>query len=121
MSVVSYEVAHALNQRAGRSGIPLATRIFVQRMKVYGELMKHGKVVPHPTVLDELARRLIIRASAREALEEHEPRQKRSEEQLPLSRPTKTFEPGTSVSFTDTPQANEQKRQCEDDIWDPRL
>ena len=25
------------------------------------------------------------------------------------------------VSFTDTTQANEQKRQCEDDIWDPRL
>ena len=43
-------------------------------MKVYGELMEHGEVVLHPTVVDEgdeLARRFIIRASAREALEEH--------------------------------------------------
>ena len=42
-------------------------------MKVYGELIEHGEVVPHPKVLDEgdeLARRFIIRASAREALEE---------------------------------------------------
>ena len=43
-------------------------------MKVYGELMEHGEVVSHPTVVDEgdeLARRFIIRASAREALEQH--------------------------------------------------
>ena len=43
-------------------------------MKVFGELMEDGEVVPHPEVLDEgdeMARRFIIRASAREALEEH--------------------------------------------------
>ena len=52
MSVVSYEVAHALIQRAGRLGILPATRVFGQRMKVYGELMEHGKVVPQPKVVD---------------------------------------------------------------------
>ena len=74
MSTVSNEVAHALNQRAGRFGTPPATRVFGQRMKVCGELMEYGEVVHHPKVLDEgdeLARRLFIRASAREALEEH--------------------------------------------------
>ena len=43
-------------------------------MKVYGKLTEHGEVVPHPNVVDErdeLARRFIIRASAREALERH--------------------------------------------------
>ena len=66
MSVVSYEVAHALNQRAGRLGILAATRVFEQRMKGHGELKEHGEVVPHPKVVDEgdeLARRFIIRAS----------------------------------------------------------
>ena len=36
--------------------------------------MEHGEVVPHPKVVDEgheLTRRFIIRATAREALEEH--------------------------------------------------
>ena len=50
------------------------TRVFGQRMKVYGQLMEHGEVVHHPKVVDEgdeLARRFVIRASAREALEEH--------------------------------------------------
>ena len=73
MSVVSNEVAHALNQRAGRLGI-LPHEFFGQRMKVYGQLVEHGEVVPHPKVVDEgdeLARRFIIRASAREAFEEH--------------------------------------------------
>ena len=71
MPVVSYEVAHELNQRAGRLGFLPATRVFGQRMKVYGELVEHGEVVPHPKVVDEgdeLARRFIIRASAREGL-----------------------------------------------------
>ena len=70
MSIVSYKVAHALNQGAGRSSPP-ATQVFGQRVKVHGELMEHGEVVPHRTVVDEgdeLARRFIIRASAREAL-----------------------------------------------------
>ena len=74
MSVASYEVAHELNQIAARLGIPPATRVFGQRMKVYGVLMEHGEVVPPPKVMDEgdeLARRFIFRASAREALEEH--------------------------------------------------
>ena len=67
MSVVSYEVAHALNQRAGRLGIHPATRVFGLRMKVCSELMEHGEVVPHPKVADEgdeLARRFIVRAFA---------------------------------------------------------
>ena len=54
MSVVSYEVAHALNQKVG---VPPATRVF-------------GPVVPHPKVVeegDELATRFIIRTSVREA------------------------------------------------------
>ena len=71
MSIVSFEVARALNQRAGRLGIPTATRVFGQRMNVSGELMEHGEVVLHPKVLDEgdeLARRFIVRASAREVL-----------------------------------------------------
>ena len=86
MSVVSYEVAHALRQRAGRLGLspphppllpsPLhpATRVFGQRMKVHGKQMEDGEVVLHPKVVDEgdeLTRRFIIRASAQEALEKH--------------------------------------------------
>ena len=51
-----------------------ATRVFGQRMKVYGELMEHGEVVPHPKVLDE--------GEARETLEEHAA-SKATEEQLP--------------------------------------
>ena len=49
MSIVSYEVAHALNQRNGRLAMQPATRVFGQRMMVYGELMEHGEVVLHPT------------------------------------------------------------------------
>ena len=63
MSIDSFEVAHALNQRAGRLGMVPATRVFGQRMKVYGELMEHGEVVLHPKVLDEgdeLARRFSV-------------------------------------------------------------
>ena len=74
MSVVSCEVAHTLNLKAGRLGILPATRVFGQRMKVYVELMEHGEVVLHPKVMDEgdeLARLFIIQTSAREALEEH--------------------------------------------------
>ena len=72
MSVVSYEVAHTPNQRAGRLGT-LPTRVLGQRM-VHGELVDTGRSFPIPKVADEgdeLARRFIFRASAREALEEH--------------------------------------------------
>ena len=65
VSVVSYEVAHALN--------PPATRVCGQQMKVSGELTEYGEVVPHPNAVDErdeLARRFIIRA-AREVLGRH--------------------------------------------------
>ena len=97
MSSVSYEVAHVLNQRAGRLGIPPATRVFGQRMKVYGELMEHGEVDPHPTVVDEgdeLARRCcIVRASAREALEEHAAAEAVRRAGAARSRPMRTFEP----------------------------
>ena len=84
-SIVSYEVSHALIQRAGRLGIPPVTRLFGQRMKVHGELMEHG--VHHPTVVDqgaEQGRRFIMRTSSREALEEHVASKAiKSEEQLP--------------------------------------
>ena len=46
MSIVSNEVAQALNRRAGSLEIRPATRVLGQRMKVYGELMEHGEVVP---------------------------------------------------------------------------
>ena len=68
MSIVNHEVAHALNQRAGRLDIHPSTRVSGQRMKVFGECVEHREVVPHPKVVDEgdeLARRFIIRASAR--------------------------------------------------------
>ena len=102
MSVVSYEVADALNQRAGRSGILPATRVFGQQVKVYGELMDNGEVVPHPTVVDEgdeLARRFIIRASARGALEEHAAAEAKRRAATTRSQPMKTFEPGTLCFF----------------------
>ena len=65
------------------------------------------EVVLHPKVDegDELARRCIIRASAREALEEH------AASEAISCHAMKTFEPGT-LCFC---------YQCEDDIWDPRL
>ena len=102
MSIVSYEVAYALNQRAGRLGILPATRVFGQRMKVYGELMEHGEVVPHLKVLDEgeeLARRCIIRASPREALEEHAASVPIGRAAATRSWPLKTSEPGTLCFF----------------------
>ena len=102
MSVVSYEVAHALNQRAGRLGILTATRVFGQRTKVHGELMEHGEVVPYPKVLDEgdeLARRFLIRASAREASEEHAASEAIRRAAATRSRPMKTFKPRTLYFF----------------------
>ena len=101
-SVVSYEVAHALNQRAGMLGILLFTRVFGLRTNVYGELMEHGEVVPHPTVVDEgdeLARRFIIRVSARKDLEEHAASEAIRRAAATHSRAMKTFEPGTLCVF----------------------
>ena len=70
-------------------------------MKVYGELMEHGEVVPHPKVVDEgdEARRFIIRASAREALEEHAASEAIRRAAATRSRPMRTFEPGTLCFF----------------------
>ena len=71
-------------------------------MMVYGELMEHGEVVLHPAVLDEedeLARRFIIRASAREALEEHAAAEAIRRAAATRARPMKTFEPGTICFF----------------------
>ena len=71
-------------------------------MKVYGELTEHGEVVPHPKVVDEgdeLARRFIIRASAREALEEHAASKAIRSAAATRSRPVKTSEPGTLCFF----------------------
>ena len=102
MSVVSYEVAHSLNRRAGRFGIPPATLVFGQRMKVYVELTEHGEVVPHPKVVDEgdeLARRFTIRASAREASEKRAASEAIRRAAATRSRPMKTFEPGTLCFF----------------------
>ena len=97
MSVVSYEVAHALGQTAGRSGPP-AARVFGQRMKVHGKQMKDGEVVLHPKVVDEgdeLTRRFIIRASAREALEKHAASAAIRRAAATRSRQMKTFDTGT--------------------------
>ena len=102
MSILSYEVAHAPNQRAGRLGTYPATRAFGQRMKVYSELMEHGEAVRHPTVVDEgdeLARRFIIRASAREALEEHASAEAIRRAAATRSHPMTTFEPSTLCFF----------------------
>ena len=66
-------------------------------MKVYGELMEHGEVVPHPKVVvegDELARRFIVRTSARGAASEAIRRAVAT-----FSRPVKMFEPGTLCFF----------------------
>ena len=89
-------------------GTAPATRVFGQRKKVYGELMEHGEVVLHPKVLDkgdELARRFIIRASAREALEDDAASESIRRASATRSGPMKTFEPGT-VSFTGTTPGN---------------
>ena len=102
MSIDSFEVAHALNQRAGRLGMVPATRVFGQRTKVYGELVEHGEVVLHPKVLDEgdeLARRFIIRTSAREASEEHAASEAIIRAAATRSRPMKTFESDTLCFF----------------------
>ena len=67
-------------------------------MKACGELMEHGEVVLHPKVLDEgdeLAGRFIIRASAREALEEHAASEAIRRATATRSRPMKTFERGS--------------------------
>ena len=106
MSVVSCEVARALNQRAGRFGSLPAIRVFGQRVKVHGELMEQGEVVPHPKVVDdgdELATRFINRAPTREALEENAASEAIRRAAATRSRSMKTFEPGTSVSSTDYP------------------
>ena len=82
-----------------------ATRLFVQRMKVYGELMEHEEVVPHPKVLDEvdeLARRFIFRASARVALEVHA-----ASEAIRRAASTRS----RSVFLTNTTQANERTQR----------
>ena len=75
---------------------------FGQRMKVYGELMEHGEVVHHPTVVDEgdeLASRFIIRASAREALEENAASEAIRRAAAARFRPLKFFEPVTFCFF----------------------
>ena len=59
----------------------------------------------HPTVVDEgdeLARRFIIRASAREALEEHAAVEAIRRAAATRSQPMKTFEPGTVCFFLQT-------------------
>ena len=71
-------------------------------MKVYSELMEHGEVVRHPTVVDEgdeLARRFIIRASAREALEERASAEAIRRAAATRSHPMTTFEPSTLCFF----------------------
>ena len=86
MSVVSYEVAHALNQKVGRSPSDTSFR----------------PVVPHPKVVeegDELATRFIIRTSVREALEEHAASEAVRRAAATRSWPMKTFEPCTLCFF----------------------
>ena len=111
LSAVSYEVVHVLNQRAGRLGISPATRVFGQRMKVYGRTdgTRRGRV---------LIRRWWMKETSWQDVSSYGGP---ARELWTRSQPMKTFEPGTLVSFADTTQANERKRQCEDDIWDPQL
>ena len=76
-------------------------------MKVYGERTEHGEVVSHPEVLDEgdeLARRFTIRASAREALEEHAASEAIRRAAATRSRPMKRSTPVPSVSFRTLPR-----------------
>ena len=68
VSVVSYEIVHALNQRAGG-----ATPVFGQQTKVHddsepGEAIFHSNVVGK---IDQLTRSLITQASARVFLERY--------------------------------------------------
>ena len=125
MSIVSCEVAHALDQRAGRLGIHPATRFFGQRLKVDGELMEHGEVVPHSEgfLMKETSwPDLSLFGRRRERPWKNMLLLKRSEEQLqhiPGQRRHSSLV--LFLSCTGTTQANERKRQCEDGIWDPRL
>ena len=95
MSIVSFEVAHTLNQRAGRLGIPATTRVFGQGVNVCGELMEHGEAVLRPKGLDERdeqARRFIISGvAASEAIRRAA---------AARSRPMKTFEHPLFLSQT---------------------
>ena len=100
-------------QQGGRaplpSPLPPAARVFGQRMKVHGKQMKDGEVVLHPKVVDEgdeLTRRFIIRASAREALEKHAASAAIRRAAATRSRQMKTFDTGTQCLFTDTTQTN---------------
>ena len=85
--------------------------------------MEHGEVVSHPMVLDEgdeLARRFTIRASAREALEEpaaSEAIRSACGHTFPANEDIRTR---CSLFLLQT-LPRQRKRQCEDDIWDPRL
>ena len=57
-----------------RLGIPPAIRVFGQPMQFYVELTEQGEVIFHSTVvgeINELARRLVVRASEREVVERH--------------------------------------------------
>ena len=68
MRLAGIEVAAALNQRPGPSGISPGTMLFGQRMKLYAELYADGEPALHP--LDNnnaLARQLQIRSAAKQS------------------------------------------------------
>ena len=64
LSIVSYEVVQALNQRTGGWESPNNARVWSAR-EPCGEMMEHGKVVFHSNVVDmrALARRFVIQES----------------------------------------------------------
>ena len=87
-----------------------ATRVFGQPMKFYVKLMKHGEFIFHSTVVDEI---WMKETSWQNALSLGRPRERPWKNMLLRKR---SGEP--SVSFTDTTQANERIRQCENDTSD---
>ena len=77
MIMAGWESAAALNQRPGPSGVSASMMLFGQRLRLYVELYSAGEQEPigfHPdgdNPESQLARRLRIRTSARQAIERH--------------------------------------------------
>ena len=103
LNIVAYESAHACNQRPGGSGAPPATRLFGQRMKLYGELcINGGDFAAHPDIADpggELSRRFLIRQVAREELDKYEANQIIARSVAARTRKMPHYEPGSRCFF----------------------
>ena len=74
MRTAGCEVASALNQRPGPTGVSPGMMLFGQRLKLYGELYADGRPASHPDGAGqstELGRRFHIRNIARQAVEQY--------------------------------------------------